>query len=394
MAARSGWPARAVAGLWRIAPWRVWLFLLLMLTVGWITTIDHRVLFTGDTRYYAASALTFAGYGHAEALRMMQSYVAAFHMPLPSSDVLFDQSSTNARVVYPALSAPFVRLFGIDGMGVIPAVAAALAFAVMLATGSRRWGWRLAVPPLVLLATSSKTLLFCASMITESLSIMWCALLLMVALARPQGGRSTAVLLALLTLGLGFTRQATLIPAGAFCLAWLALAIRDRAVRNRWAVPAVVVTLTAVVVQVLQLLIWPGYSLVRQWEYSTRTTSVAGALRASPHQFWKIISTDTQTLAAADLPLLVLILATLLAWLLVWRRVEVWLSIGALIGAYFYNVTNGTPSGFRYEMPAIPFMVLCVSALLAHRPWDPVRTPASEPTAPVRAVVSEPLART
>lgn len=36
-----------------------------------------------------------------------------------------------------------------------------------------------------------------------------------------------------------------------------------------------------------------------------------------------------------------------------------------ILGALAYNVTNGAASGFRYEVPAIPFLVLCFAALVA-----------------------------
>jgi hypothetical protein len=90
-----------------------------------------------------------------------------------------------------------------------------------------------------------------------------------------------------------------------------------------------------------------------------------GALRGTPDLFWHIVSTDTATLAVADMPLLLLIIGNLVAWLVLWRREEMWLSLGSILGALAYNVTNGTPSGFRYEIPALPFLVLCFAALVA-----------------------------
>ena len=113
---------------------------------------------------------------------------------LPAPDVLFHQPLTATRVVYPALSVPFTWLFGVSGMAVVPAIAFFLLAGVLLVAVAGRWGWGAALPPMVLVAASSKTLIFAAVMLTEGLTMLWCGPILLVALRRrgtpesPSGG--------------------------------------------------------------------------------------------------------------------------------------------------------------------------------------------------------------
>ena len=223
-------------------------------------------------------------------------------------------------MLYPGLSAPFVRAFGVRGMAVVPALALVVLVAVVLFTLSRRFGWVAALPVLVLLATSSDVMFFASAMLTDGLAMMWSALLLFVGL-RTYSFRSPAVwLLVALTVSLAFTRQSTLIPAGAFLLAWLALAVRRRRLRNRWAPAVLSVCTTALVAQLLQALLWPGFSQVRQFELSTRTTSLGGAVWHLPRVVLRLAPYELNHLAQSDLSQLVLLAASVVAGVVLWRR--------------------------------------------------------------------------
>ena len=39
--------------------------------------------------------------------------------------------------------------------------------------------------------------------------------------------------------------------------------------------------------------------------------------------------------------------------------------LGAILGVAVYNITNGTPTSFRYSMPGIVFFAMAVGALVA-----------------------------
>jgi hypothetical protein len=349
-----------------VAPLRIWALLYALATASYVAAVWIRTLFAPDTRYYGAKALLWAGNSQGDAYRTLLARANAENLPLPPPEVTFHLPLTESRVVYPGLSVPFVAVWGINGMAVVSALAYFALVAVIFVVVSRRWGYAAAVVPLVLMLTSSKVLLFSVLMLTEGLTALWSAVLLLIAL-RPRSGhpaRFVAILAAVTTI-MAFTRQSTLIPAGAFGLAWFALLVRRRTLRNRWALPAFTVLITTIVVQHMQNVIWPGFSQLHQFELVTHSSSVLGALRGTPDLFWHVVATDSKTIAAADLPLLVLILGNFVAWVMLWRREETYLAAGALVGALLYNVTNGTPSGFRYEMPTLPFLALSLAALVA-----------------------------
>lgn len=349
-----------------IAPVRVWGLLYAVATSSYLAAAWIRTLFAPDTRYYAAKALIWAGNSQSEAYRTLAARSRAEDLLLAPPDATFHNSLTESRIVYPGFSVPFVAMWGINGLAVVSALAYFALAGVIFVVCSRRWGYGAALVPLVLILTSSKILLFSVLMLTEGMTALWAAGILLVALRGPAGHPLGHVgLLVALTTLMAFTRQSTLIPAGAFGLAWFALVLRRRRLRNRWTVPAFTLLLTTLVVQHMQSVIWPGFSQLHQYEFVTHSSSLFGALRATPNLFWHIVATDGKTIAAADLPLLTLIIGNLVAWVVLWRREETYLAAGALVGALLYNVTNGTPSGFRYEMPALPFMALSLAALVA-----------------------------
>src|SRR5674476_721 len=56
----------------------------------------------------------------------------------------------------------------------------------------------------------------------------------------------------------------------------------------------------------------------------------------------------------SDHALLILVMLSILSMVIFWRRAESHLLRGAIAGITLYNVTNGTPTGFRYAMPGWP----------------------------------------
>jgi len=351
----------------RTAPMRVWGALTGLYVVAYVAAVAGRQLFVPDTRYYAATTLRITGQSKAEAVETLRSYMDALPSPIqvqnPSS-VLFDYGLTGPRILYPLLSAPFVKAFGLTGLAVVPALSiGGLVVATFVAVAGR-WGWRATLLPLVLVAADWRLMTYGANEITEGLTTFICALILLVVLRRERlGTRTTAIWLVLLTTAMAFTRQATLIPAAAFAFAWFALTVRRRAARNRWAMPALVTTATALVVQVVQGVVWPGFSQIGQLEKATHTLYLASALKQLPHLFVHIEKTDLMNLARSNQPMVLLIAAGIASVLFLWRYEETYLLIGSMAAAVVYNVSNGTPVGFRYEYPALPFLVLSVAAL-------------------------------
>lgn len=330
----------------------------------YVATVETRPLFAPDTRYYAAMSLWFGGGDKEDVAAQLVAYSAQFGWESPGPDQLFGWGLVQPRVVLPLLSVPFVQIWGIPGMAVVPGLALAALVVVLTVMVSRRYGPGAAVAAMLLVACSSQIVFFGAAMLTEGLSALWTALTVLVAwryLRHPSAG--ALVLMAVLTILSAFTRQATLIVAGAFVAAWLGSVLLRT--RERWGWPALVVGVTSVGVQVLQSIVFPSFSQAGQFERATGTDSLGEALRASPALARHIIVFDVKQAAASDRAVLALVGLAVVGMLVLWRRQEGHLLLGALAGIGIYNVTNGTPTGFRYAMPGLVFFVLSVAALVA-----------------------------
>jgi hypothetical protein len=322
-------------------------------------------LFTPDTRYYASMAFHTAGESKSDARDREAAHTEKLGYPTPATDVVFSWGLVGPRIVYPTLSAPFVKVMGLRGMAVVPAIAYVLGLLVMLRVLLRRVPPGVALLPVVLYLSSMRMGVYGMSMLTESLALL---LVASMALLLPWDGRTTRrqlLLLFLLMTTLAFTRQATLIPAGAIAVAWFGGSLRVGRARTPWLAPAAVAVGSAVGWQVVQAIAWPGLTVVDDWERKTGTSSVWGALAASPGLLRHIVATDVTDMARNDVALLVLLGLALAACVLCFRRIEGQLLIGALLGTLVYQVLNGTPTSFRYGEPGMVFVLLGVAVLLS-----------------------------
>jgi len=332
--------------------------------VSYVSVVKFKPLFAPDTTFYAAMSLWFGGTSKQEAARQVNEIRIRSGWPTLLVDQVFGWGLVQPRVVLPALSVPFVKIWGIEGMAVVPALAMAALIGVLTWMLARRWGRVAGVATVVLIMCSGRIMFYGSAMLTESLSGLWGALTLVAAwqYQRHRGWRPL-VMMVLLTVVSGFTRQATLIPAGAFVTAWLvALLLRRRP--NAWGVPALAVAVTSVVVQLLQNLLFPNFSQLDHFKGKTGADSVGGALGDSPRLAAHILKQDLFAFAQNDHALLVLVTLSTLSMIIFWRRAESHLLLGAILGVALYNVTNGTPTAFRYAMPGLVFFAVSVALLI------------------------------
>lgn len=342
--------------------------LLLALTVGstLASWAKKAPTFAPDTRYYASMALHTAGYSEEHARNVVARFTEAHGYPTPPTKILFGWNLVGPRIVYPTLSAPFVRVLGLKGMLVVPFVGILLSVLIMFATLRRKMSAGAALVPVVLFLASSHMMTYATWMLTEGL-----AMLLVAATAflwplegRPVTRRALWGIFVLMTL-LAFTRQSSLIPAAAVSLAWLGSAISARSPRTVWLAPAAVTAGSALGWQVAQGLLWPGFSIVHQWKVKTHAGSVLGALEGTPHLLRTIVHSDVINLIGNnDIALLALLTLSLVAAVVRVRHADGQLLIGALLGDVIYNVANGTPTQFRYGEPGMVFLLLGVGMLM------------------------------
>lgn len=321
--------------------------------------------FLPDTRYYASMALHVAGNSQSYSRNYVARYTEHLGYSTPRTRDLFSWGLVGPRLVYPTLSAPFIQEFGMGGMLVVPLVSFVLGVLVMAQAAVRRMPLAAALVPLVLYLGSKGMVTYGTSMLTEPLALLLVAgvALTLPLDSRPTGRRPLWWALGLMTV-LAFTRQSTLIPAGAVAVAYLGSVVAQRRLRTPWLPFALVTTGTTLFWQWFQGWLWPGFSQITQWKYKTNTHSVLDALQATPDLFWKIVTTDTDYLVASDRPLLVLLALSLVAAVVRIHRVEGQLLLGALLATVLYSVTNGTPTAFRYGEPAMVFLVLGVGSLV------------------------------
>ncbi len=341
----------------------------------YLSTIKYRPLFAPDSTYYAAMSLRFGGVSTQEAIRQVNE--VRVQSGWPALDQMFGWGLVQPRVVLPLLSVPFVKIWGIDGLAVVPGLALAALVGVLTWMLARRWGGAAAAATVLLIICSPRIIFFGSAMLTESLSALWGALTLVAAWRyQRRPGWQPVVWMVGLTVVSAFTRQATLVVAGAMVTAWLcALVLRRRP--NGWGVPALGVGVTSVAVQLLQTKLFPFYQ-VNQFEAKTGTDSLSGALAEAPRLAAEIAQKDLVFIAQTDRALLVFVLLSVLSMVIFWRRAESHLLLGAILGITLYSVTNGTPTGFRYAMPGVAFFAVSVALLIGRVDLHPTRSPGPE----------------
>ncbi|MDR1118978.1 MAG: GtrA family protein, partial [Bifidobacteriaceae bacterium] len=319
-----------------------WMVIAAEFAIALFAAVRIHVMLAPDSLYYYGRALLYTGFTREEAFATANAAGRVINAHVPSVERMFDWNLVEPRVVYPALSAPFVRLMGLNGMLVVSGGATALLFGLMAWALRRRYGTVPALAAMTLLLASYTWFYQAVAPITESLSALWFALALgaawrsrtwahapsaprrrfapmvfprgRLAASRASGASPTIATGARLaahpaqkahsrhefpvrdTVGRGrrwlwlaaavactalfaFTRQAALRPAGALFVAWLGEWARTKRPRNSWLAPAVAIVGTSALCQVWQLLAFP-YDPRGEWLAQTGgdTQSLGGII--------------------------------------------------------------------------------------------------------------------
>jgi hypothetical protein len=343
--------------------WLDYVILAVVFVVAYVAVLLTRAHFVPDTRYYLGMSLWFAGDSQAQAHSIVASVSAHYSFPTPTVREMFGWGLVQPRVVLPLLAAPLVLILGDTALSIVTAIATVALVIVLYFLLGRRYGRAVSVGVLVLMLASPLIMFFSTAMLTESLSALWGAISLALAWRYQRDPRVRwLVLLGVVTALSAFTRQATFIVAGAFIVAWL-LSLAIRSAPRGWGRPALVVGITAVALQVLQVVVFPSFSEANQFERVTDTTSLGGAILAAPRLLLYILRQDATAFVHQDVVVLLVIVLAVISMIVFWKRSESHLLLGALLGIALYNVTNGTPTHFRYSMPGLVFFVVSVALL-------------------------------
>jgi hypothetical protein len=338
-----------------------------------------------DSMYYYGRALYYAGYSQTEAHQLVQAFAERQGWGSPDADMLFNWTLVAPRVVYPALSAPFVYLWGYEGLLVVPFVATTLIYFATAWVLRVRYGMLVGLATMLVVLQCQHWIWQQLGPLCEVLTAFWLALTLGAVWCyrrfRPSRGAWLWLVAAgVCTVLLAFTRQAMLIPAGAFFMVWVGEWIRTKRVRNSWLAASSVVVGVSAACQLYQMVRYP-FDQTSQMQRMTGTAGVKDAIWAMPGQLYRVLKSDFELFWKADQSMLVCIALVLVGLVVCWRQVESHLAFGALAGGMIYQATNGSLStSLRYCQPGLVTYLLVIAALLA---WlankrDRRRSPVSQ----------------
>jgi hypothetical protein len=419
---RMGNPAR-VGGFPRLrsvaarirAPWRAipatgWALLAGAFIASQVSTYLNRTLWISDSRLYLAWAYRYLGYSETEAAHRTAAYLRGrsglvscdFCWPAGYEHSFFHGDNgavVGPRVLYPLLSAPFVWLFGPDGMLVVPVLSYAVGTALLALLAARLWGrwWGVAAGALVLLTPLPSG--FGLYALTDATALAFTvAGLLCLPLARHARRRDLVWFAVLLELGL-FTRQFAVTITAGILLTWVLVAIRDRRVRNPWlsfgvlSTVLTVGTLAGQNVVASHLYSGDSLSLTQRYERVTKRTFHTDGFAAVPRVLRNMVHVDYRYVRAFDLLLIVIVVFAVVSAFWRFRSELSSMMIGMSVSTLALAVLIVDPTYFRYFVPVVPLMVLCVLALIVdltsmpstrpHWSREPHRSRESVPDGPV-----------
>ncbi len=348
-------------------PLRHWVTLAVVFTVSYVWWRWTTRMWTGDALYYTAMTYHYAGHSLQESIRLTGVY---FHDPkIGRLHLGFDNPRVAPliypRVVYPAMSVPFVMLFGGAGMYVVP-----LLSAIFTAWGLTRLFARLfpaevalAVAGLFLLSTAFRS--YGAGLFTEAPTLAFVtALLLLLPIGGRRFGPAAAAGCALLLVAITFCRQSAPVLVSAVCAACLWTAIRQRSLRGNPWTPAVLVLLPVGLAATAVLQWWAPYDVLWWYAHINHEPSVRVALHHLPRHFWHNTVADSRRYFKTDAAMMILWVGALVSCLTAFRSERTALFLGALVPSAVVTTLNGVPSSFRYYVPMYPILLLAAAGLV------------------------------
>lgn len=386
-----------------VAPPGGWLMVGLAFALMVGHTLDRLRQWGPDSRYYLAWAYRYGGLSEREASARAYEFLGSYDWfrvfcvnngcwptePGAASTFLFHGLTGDLvapRVLYPLLSAPFVRLFGPQGMLAVSLLAYAGVIVLVMVLASRLLGPRWAVLAGMAIVLPVSVSRWATYAYTESLSMLVCLASIAVLPIGRRARRRDVVLFGGLLILFALTRQFHLVVAAGVAAAWLAAAISGRRLRNEW-LPFLAVAIGVVVVgTALMAVAAPQYSAVDWFLRYSGAGTLAGVPATVPHVVWRIVRADLDFIRI-DLVLMLLLGLALLGVILRIRSALAHVTIGAVLGTLLLNVLNTQPSFFRYYALVMPLLAVLAAAAVAdlvrwRAPAQAVPRPVAPPERP------------
>jgi hypothetical protein len=343
----------------------MWVTVLVSFGWGYLAITVRTYRFHPDARFYLAQAFKFSGMSEQQAHDQLVAFASSYGhgMKVPSTETLFHWGLTAPRVMISLFAAPFVRVFGPYGFLVAELIISLVLTIVLTLLLQRFFGAGVAAVVMVLVNLSYYLMFFNTSVLTESMSALWSALTLIVAWQWIKRRRWWWLALVVATVALSaFTRQATLIVAGALVVAWLLGWILQR--RSQWMWPAIAAVATSIACQLIQWAVYGDTSQTEQFYENTGAKTLGEMIVKIPGVAVEILVGDFRGFLHADPMLAVLICCAVAGMVMYWRRTESHLLFGAILASAVYNITNSSFTHFRYETPGLVFWMLSAGLLL------------------------------
>ena len=307
-------------------------------------------LFHPDGSLYTFRTLTWLGHSQAQAGQMVSDWYSSHAFKLnhfQPSDLFFNVNPQwdrfLPRILYSLLSVPFVALFGINGMLVVPSISMLCLMISVYLLG------KILHRPILGLAiaiTFSITLTINRWMFintTDSLLVGLTSLLVLVLAKEGLSRRRWWIYIISLVLLTSLTRVAILM--------WLGIAIvllyKNQKLRAFFVTSLAVIAFIPAVYKNTSSAILPNES----------STNLISKVALFPKSMLKVAFYEIAELAVLDRLLLILILIAVMVSLRNWRQASSQYFILTCISLWLTGAVNGTPGvNFRYQLPLLPFL--------------------------------------
>ncbi len=350
----------------------------LILIVGfWAMAVAGRILWNGsvfgldyslwfpDGTFYAYRAFIWSGYAPDEATAAVNSMYVPLGTEVPPG-VPEKPPIYESRILYSALSVPFVSLVGPMGLLVVPSLGLLLGVLVPVLMLLRR---RLALAAAVLgglaLASTSAARWSVANLTDGVLLGLFALVIALLPWNGARLGPARVVSLIVLAVAVALTRQAIPIMVLVVLVPWVVQGLLHHRWRTSWLTATLAVAVPSVVVA--------GLTLPRDAFWLVPISQDSGGLTGSstserilrfPIEIVRMTFIELGQLAVLDRALLLLLVLSAAGALLAWRSPIAAAWLGTALGCVFTTAWVGAAGvNFRYSLELIPLAVLAAVVL-------------------------------
>ena len=315
-----------------------------------------------DSRYYLTMMARDLGHSLPDAIHREQA-VSNWHIApwyFANDDPTWQM--VRSRVLYPALSAPFVWMFGLSaGSLFVPVLADFLFLFAVARTLQRLYGPIVAVMVCGALCFVTPIVLFSWAG-TDTLAMALAAVIVANLPIDRSASRTNLVWLAAATVFIALTRQVGVLAPAMAGAGWLWHLVRERSWRNGWLAPFAVTAVPLVLVQAVTMV----FVKVKNKAILGRgETTYWGIARKFVH-YLKVVTHEALTyMWHSDRLLLALLVTAGVAAALRFKSDASAVFVGAAGATYLITAGVGFSSYMRYEMVMFPAAAVAAGGVLS-----------------------------